>query len=625
MYIKERERVSFTETPTDESVQPPESSLSPERQPVQLQSCAVDQICTVTGPTVINFAGEFHSVADRCAYSLMSVSSVPGVHLVANFQERRRKDVSLLDSVTLVLDDPGVQIHLEQGRTVRMGDTVLNVTDSPRRVSSVELFEDDTGVTAEVSASGYNVSVFFNGYTAQMHLTGPGGNELSVQGLCGISNGFLSDDVLSKYSASGCNTVDSDTPDSSINCTTATQFCNRLKEEPFTSCHSVVDPTPYISACAETLCSYPSVDGVNCEFLGAYVRACSLHGVNVSSDWSTQADCSPPLSFCPGRTCTANEFCGERLNNGQTGCLCRALFASKYRETNTLGDPTVCGPNSASLSLVGCLLEEKGIDYSALHLFDPTCTGQIDEQTHMVTFTYDNINTCGTEVTSNDTQIIYKNVVTNLNNYTNVITRRDQVYIDFTCIQTQPDLKTMSFRIKDSSVIVQVTSGAWNYVLTMNAYTDSKRTEALGSNTDVLLDQRIWVELNTNGLENSLVSVVTDSCWATPDPSPTGDVRYDLIVNGCPNPNDPTVMVYGNGRGTSNYFAFNMFRFTGKTGEIYLHCNLQLCISNCVPTPSVISLKVRPTDAVTVELYGTEIYCHFELTVIAIIRLKTEN
>lgn len=61
-----------------------------------------------------------NSVQDRCAYSLMSGPSVPDFHVQTNFQERRRKDVSFLDSVTLRLDGPGVHIHLEQGGRVRV-------------------------------------------------------------------------------------------------------------------------------------------------------------------------------------------------------------------------------------------------------------------------------------------------------------------------------------------------------------------------------------------------------------------------------------------------------------------------------------------------------------------------
>lgn len=63
------------------------------------------------------------------------------------------------------------------------------------------------------------------------------------------------------------------------------------------------------------------------------------------------------------------------------------------------GEPAVCKQNSGSITLVGCLLEEKGIDYSVLHLNDPSCRGVMDEESHTVTFSFDSSNTCGTEIT----------------------------------------------------------------------------------------------------------------------------------------------------------------------------------------------------------------------------------
>ncbi|MEQ2196214.1 hypothetical protein XENOCAPTIV_026704, partial [Xenoophorus captivus] len=128
--------------------------------------------------------------------------------------------------------------------------------------------------------------------------------------------------------------------------------CNLLKEAPFSSCD--IDPKPYISACIDTLCSYSDLDHLRCQFLEAYARACSLKSIATLEDWRSKADCC---------------------------------------------DPPVCSQNSASLSLVGCLLEDKGIDYSVLHLKEPTCRGQIDKQTHMVTFSFNSDNLCGTEIT----------------------------------------------------------------------------------------------------------------------------------------------------------------------------------------------------------------------------------
>uniref|UniRef100_A0A3Q1IRN5 ZP domain-containing protein n=1 Tax=Anabas testudineus TaxID=64144 RepID=A0A3Q1IRN5_ANATE len=539
-------------------------------------TCLEDTIitCTVTGPSVIDFHSQVTFIEDRCAYSLLSTPLVPDFLLLANFQERRRKDVSFLDSVTLLLGSAGAQIHLEQGGRVLLDDTLLTLNLSAQMVHGVELSEDRKGVTANFSLSNYTASVFFDGYTVQVHLQGPGAEDLSLQGLCYNSNDSLSDSRLLDHSDSGCQIQYNDTPDSTINCTVATEHCNLLKEAPFSSCNSVIDPEPYITACIDTMCKYPAVDELNCQFLEAYDRACSLQHISVADGWRSNTGCSHE-AFCHRQTCLSNEFCAARFVGGTAGCFCRAIFASKYTSTGAW----VCGPDSASLTLVGCLLVENGIDYSALHLNDPMCRGQMNEQTHMVTFSFNNSHSCGTEVLANGSQIIYENTIVTQNVSNDMITRQDKVRIDFSCVHTQPDVQTMSFRIRDRCVATFVTSEFWKYNVTMQAYTEPTLTQVLTSDTEVQLDQRIWVELETEGLEGSFVSVVTDSCWATNEPSANESLRYDLIVNGCPNPDDNTVRVHHNGEGTSNYFSFNMFQFAGTPGDIYLHCKLELCIT----------------------------------------------
>uniref|UniRef100_A0A3B4FGF7 ZP domain-containing protein n=1 Tax=Pundamilia nyererei TaxID=303518 RepID=A0A3B4FGF7_9CICH len=515
--------------------------------------CMSYSTCTVTGPTVIDFHGQVNSVEDRCSYSLVLTPSVPDFHVLGNFRERRRKDVTFLDSVTLVLDRPSIKIHLEQCGTVWLGNSILTLNSSPQLVHNVELSKDRTGVTAKVSLSNSTISVFFDGYTAQIHLEGPA--DLTLEGLCGNCSSSLSDLRLSEYSSTSC---------------------NLLKEAPFSSCNSDIDPEPYITACTDTLCKYPAVDGLNCQFLKAYARACRLHSRNHTLE-----------AFCQDRTCSDHEFCGEKTVGGDTRCFCRIIFASKYRSTNTLGDQTVCSQNSASLSLAGCLLEDKGIAYSDLHLIDQTCRGQMDELTHMVTFSFNSSNSCGMVITSNNSHIIHKNTITNQKSSSGVITHQDQIYIDFSCVHIQPDIETANFRIRDSSVIQHATPSDWNYTLTMKAYFDLGRTQVVESFAEVPLNQRIWVELKADGLDGDMVAMVTDSCWTTDVASSTGSLRYDLIIDGCANPVDLTVDVKENGLGTSNYFSFNMFQFTGSTAEIYLHCKIYLCPkrrNKCTPT-----------------------------------------
>lgn len=71
-----------------------------------------DRICTASGPAVIDFTGEVDRVPDRCGYALLTLPSRPDFQVLANFQERRRKDVSFLDSVTVRVGGPDVDIQL---------------------------------------------------------------------------------------------------------------------------------------------------------------------------------------------------------------------------------------------------------------------------------------------------------------------------------------------------------------------------------------------------------------------------------------------------------------------------------------------------------------------------------
>ncbi|XP_074474149.1 pancreatic secretory granule membrane major glycoprotein GP2-like isoform X2 [Sebastes fasciatus] len=384
-----------------------------------------------------------------------------------------------------------------------------------------------------------------------------------------------------------CGIQHNDTIDSSINCNRSTEHCNLMRQAPFTACHDRIDPELYITACTNTLCNYPAVDGLNCQLLEAYAKACSLKDVTLK-DWRSTVGCSGGLlpGSCHGLDCSRHEFCGE--HNGGSACLCRAMFASKYKPKHALGEPAVCMQNSATVTLAGCLLLDKGIDYSVLHLKDPSCAGDMDNETHMISFSFNSSNNCGTEVMTNNSQILCKNTIMVRNSTLNgVITRHDQVEIDFSCLYQMPDIRNVSFRINDSSVVQKIQSGVWNYTLIMSAYTDPSLTQLIKPNTEIQLNQTVWLELKEEELDDDMVAVVTDSCWATSQVSPNSSLRYDLVINKCPNPADKMVRMEGNGEGTSNSFSFNVFEFSGQSPEFYLHCQVELCSTQgqtCAPS-----------------------------------------
>uniref|UniRef100_A0A3P8V557 Alpha-tectorin-like n=1 Tax=Cynoglossus semilaevis TaxID=244447 RepID=A0A3P8V557_CYNSE len=537
--------------------------------------CVFNSICTVTGFTIIDFPGRVHFVPDRCGYILLKSTPISGLQVLGVFQERRRKDVSFLERVIIKMESTGAQISLEQG------GRVLQLTPVASIVQGVELSRNQSGITAKISGSSYTVYVHFDGEIALIHMTGPSGTE--VQGLCGSANTTLGVEKAAEHSDSGCDVQQSQPVDSSIDCPSATEWCNVLKEAPFYACNAHIDPEPYISACTEMLCKYPPVDGLRCQFMEAYVKSCSYHSnVNVEG-WESDATCSIH-DFCQDMYCSDHEFCGRHYT-GEAGCLCRALFASPYKATGTFGEPTVCEKESASISLAKCLLEDQSINYRNLKLNDQTCQGELDSETHMVTFYFDGNRSCGTVITTNGSRIAYKNtIMTPGATIPGVISRKSQVQIDLTCCYSQPDIKKCTWF--SSSVTQQIVSGQWSYNLTMEAYTNTETKKALGNNDKVLLNQKIWVDLKTEGLDKGMVAVVVESCWGTNEPLPSSSLKYDIIIDGCPNPADNTVQVMGNGRGSSTTFFFNAFQFTGKNRNVFLHCRVRLCVqrdNDCIP------------------------------------------
>nr|XP_057937853.1 alpha-tectorin-like isoform X2 [Doryrhamphus excisus] len=537
----------------------------------QNDSCPINSVCTVTGSTIIDYSGNSTSVEDRCAYTLYSNSSV---QVVGIFKERRRKDVIFLNSVIIKLLDSKSVIQLGPGVKVLVNNTVMNISSVSEGHEGLDLHQDQTGVTVNIYLSDSNMTVFFNGDTAQILQTQTGILTDDRDSLCVNAKVTLSDLKSADYSSEGCEMQYSEPDDESINCTTVTEHCQALKGPDFSDCQLIVDPEPYIAACNSTLCHYPDVDGLRCEFLDAYSHACGLKQDSMLDDWRMEADCPPRQAFCNDTQCVDHEFCAEGIND-QIMCFCRAIFASDYRSNNTLGDTEVCMDNTASVTLVGCLLEEKGFRYTDLHLNNDSCRGHRDMD-HMVTFNFSDSNLCGTVVTANDSVVLYKNAVTGINT-SEIVANFDEFHVNFSCYYYQPELQSMTFRIKDNAVIQQVVSESWNYTLKMTAYKDAQHRQPIMSDKDVQLNERIWVELMTYGLDDNLVSLVTNSCWATNGSSPNEGLRYDLVYDGCPSTVEPSVKVMKNGVGVSTSFSFNMFHFTGGSYEVYLHCKVQLC------------------------------------------------
>lgn len=59
----------------------------------------------------------------------------------------------------------------------------------------------------------------------------------------------------------------------------AEKKCNKLRSSPFTQCHDVVDPAPFIYACKYDVCGCKNGIECLCNAISAYTKECTENGV----------------------------------------------------------------------------------------------------------------------------------------------------------------------------------------------------------------------------------------------------------------------------------------------------------------------------------------------------------
>ncbi|XP_066521529.1 pancreatic secretory granule membrane major glycoprotein GP2 [Hoplias malabaricus] len=277
---------------------------------------------------------------------------------------------------------------------------------------------------------------------------------------------------------------------------------------------------------------------------------------------------------CDDLYCTEREECTVR--SGYYGCSCSE---DNPRSNSTTFDAIeTCAGSSASLSLSRCQLFDAGFPSENLHLNDPNCQGSI--QDGRLVFNFDNYNqTCGTTLTSNGTHFIYMNAVqTSVGQYS-VISRESWLTINFSCVY--PLVKDISMPMAlqaNPSVVSRDLSTEGTYEIRMIPFPNGSFIEPFSGNVTLDVNQEVFIAVVVDGVDEQQIALVLDRCWATPVYDINSTYSWNLIINGCPNPNDGTVRVLQNGLTTDSMFSFRMFTFTSQSDNIFLHCQVHLCL-----------------------------------------------
>uniref|UniRef100_A0A3Q3BPR2 Uncharacterized protein n=1 Tax=Kryptolebias marmoratus TaxID=37003 RepID=A0A3Q3BPR2_KRYMA len=365
-----------------------------------------------------------------------------------------------------------------------------------------------------------------------------------------------------------------------------------------------------------------SVESCGCQFDGFYYNAgesfwtdscsqrCECYGPNDLR--CTPASCTPAQECtirngqlgeadpCEELDCAEHEWCGQK--DGVYGCFCD----EHHQRPNST---TTCASSSGSMSVSRCQLFEAGFHSDALHLKDDSCNGTI--QDGRLIFHFDNDNhLCGTVLKSNGSHFMYENTIRgSVDTHGSLISREKTIHLRFCCVYPLAQAVSMDVRINPVERLKKkLPAGRGSYSVRMIPYTDKDFRFPLTTNSegtiDMEVDERFYLEVRTEGVDQRQLSTVLDSCWATPDNNTNNPVRWDLITSShsddgsspqiqllqpfdyfgqsytqiyCPNPEDGTVELIQNGVSTTARFSFKMFTFTNFS-SVFLHCQVKLCL-----------------------------------------------
>ncbi|XP_034563734.1 alpha-tectorin-like [Notolabrus celidotus] len=565
------------------------------------------QTCTVWGdPHYICFDGALAHFQGTCSY-IVSESVSHGINetqfqVVATNNHRGNNRVSFVSAVDVYLSNGQESTHIRIGP-----NKVLKVNGSGASLPVTN------GSLAQVTRQGSFIEVDagdliveFDGHSTLLVRIGLN-RKNRVRGMCGNFNGDPSDDKvlpngtlalndnhfghswISTTSQPGCGSTDEDIGNEMNDCPFMQQYselCSVITNTsgPFSACHQHSDPHPFFSSCVYDLCLYTPANGMLCSAVSAYESTCSVLGLDIP-EWRSALQCAES-DPCDSLNCTENEWCGQK--NGVYGCFCDEHH---HRADNGSYDSSItCASSTGIMSLSRCQLFEAGFYPSTLHLRDHSCNGIIEEG--RVLFHFDNEdNLCGTVLRSNGTHFIYENNIKGeADPHDGLISREQRLNLAFCCEYPLTQALSMAVGINPLESIVnrKIPVGVGQYNIRITPYQDAGFQYPLAGdgNTGIEIDQEIYVEVRTEGVDKQQLSTILDSCWATPVDIADYPVRWDLITSECPAPADGTVELIQNGISTVSRFSFRMFTFTNFTA-VFLHCQVHLCLlkgNNCSNT-----------------------------------------
>ena len=75
-----------------------------------------------------------------------------------------------------------------------------------------------------------------------------------------------------------------------------------------------------------------------------------------------------------------------------------------------------------------------------------------------------------------------------------------------------------------------------SFDVTMAVYEDNSFTKVADTDYEVAVPDHVNVGVSGNNLGDTGYTVVAKNCWVTPDDDVNNPIKYDALIDGCPNP-----------------------------------------------------------------------------------------
>ncbi|XP_031695970.1 zona pellucida sperm-binding protein 2-like [Anarrhichthys ocellatus] len=257
---------------------------------------------------------------------------------------------------------------------------------------------------------------------------------------------------------------------------------------------------------------------------------------------------------------------------------------------------TTCNPNGTMTAMAVKVESVPNLSPSRLTLKDQSCKPVFsDDRSAYFSFSVDS---CGTTRTFFDHYMLYENEIGLYYNNKGVayISPVDPEYRQtVSCYYVVNETRTVAFSSKPRRYEPTAEIGSGQLMAQMRLAQDSSYNlfyQAEDYPVVKYLRQPLYFEVELIESTDPNLELIVEKCWATLYDDRTSLPLWDIIVDGCENPDDSYVTIFhpvvSNTRvlvpAHIKHFSIKMFTFTKEEAvlkdEIYVHCDAVICDSN---------------------------------------------